>query len=121
MNKLILGLLCGLSILIARTDILTEDELKEITDCINMDWAGMTAEDIYPLLGNKGEDSKNPGQERGHVPSAVCGATTCPRSNRRAATGGCPYKGKRMGNPECDDVVPPFLQPCKGDREQPGV
>lgn len=50
-------------------DILTEDELKEITDCINMDWAGMPAEDIYPLLGNKGEDPKNPGQE--YLPAEV--------------------------------------------------
>ena len=22
--------------------------------------------------------------------------------------GGCPYKGKRMGNPECGDIVSPF-------------
>ena len=28
------------------------------------------------------------------------GATTCPRSNRRAATGGCPYARDPMGGPE---------------------
>ena len=25
--------------------------------------------------------------------------------------GGCPYKGKPMGNPECGDIVRPFFQP----------
>jgi hypothetical protein len=45
--------------------------------------------------GQKRREESIPGHERGHVPSAVPGATTCPRSNRRAATGGCPYMGKR--------------------------
>jgi len=40
--------------------------------------------------GHKARRSSTPGHERGHVPSAIPGATTCPRSNRRAATGGLP-------------------------------
>ncbi len=35
--------------------------------------------------GQKRREESIPGHERGHVPSAVPGATTCPRSNRRAA------------------------------------
>jgi len=45
--------------------------------------------------GHGGEDG-----ERGHVPSAVRGATTCPRSNRMGSHGGLPlqYKGKENGD-----------------------
>ena len=51
----------------------------------------------------------------------VRGATTCPRSDRMGSHEGLPLQGMRMGNPECGDSVPPFLQPRRGDREEPGV
>ena len=65
----------------------------------------------WPQRAPRSQSFKTPDQNGGMFQAPSPARLRVPVRTGWAATGGCPYKGKRMGNPECDDVVPPFLQP----------
>ena len=73
--------------------------------------------------GQKRREKSTPGHKRGHVPSAVRGATTCPRSIRRAATGAAPklQGGSGMRSPDTTTTCLHSCSPEGATENSPGV
>ena len=64
--------------------------------------------------GSEIPEFEHAGAERGHVPSAVRGATTCPRSDRMGGHGGLPLQGEADGQSRMRRRCPPILAAPKG-------